>query len=183
MDPLSWKITNVESLICWVIFLLVMENQERFEKFVTFFNFRKKILIAKSITKYNIAYAFSRDFFHRFRDNRDLRLFLLGSESLCQQKDWRWEFCHVHAKHPGWSLWRPTSGNGWSVFNRKRKGQDSCYGTVMVIFVFYWRSNGDSSQSESSTFQGSGYLKAMEKDGCLRSQNQEQPTKWEKKNS
>lgn len=42
MDPLSWKITNVESLICWVIFLLVMENQERFEKFVTFFNFRKK---------------------------------------------------------------------------------------------------------------------------------------------
>ena len=54
---------------------------------------------------------------------------------------------------------------------------------VMVIFVFYWRSNGDSSQSESSTFQGSGYLKAMEKDGCLRSQNQEQPTKWEKKNS
>lgn len=67
MDPLSWKITNVESLICWVIFLLVMENQERFEKFVTFFNFRKKILIAKSITKYNIAYAFSRDFFHRFK--------------------------------------------------------------------------------------------------------------------
>lgn len=68
--------------------------------------------------------------------NRDLRLFLLGSESLCQQKDWRWEFCHVHAKHPGWSLWRPTSGDGWSVFNGKRKGQDSCYGTVMVIFFF-----------------------------------------------
>lgn len=63
MDPLSWKITNVESLICWVIFLLVMENQERFEKFVTFFNF----LIAKSIKKHNIAYAFSRDFFHRFK--------------------------------------------------------------------------------------------------------------------
>ena len=47
MDPLSWKITNVESLICWVIFLSVMENQERFEKIVTFFYFHKKILIAE----------------------------------------------------------------------------------------------------------------------------------------
>ena len=47
MDPLSWKITNVESLICWVIFLSVMENQERFEKIVTFFYFREKILIAE----------------------------------------------------------------------------------------------------------------------------------------
>ena len=55
MDPLSWKITNVESLICWVIFLLVMENQERFEKFVTFFNFRKKILINYK-TQYSLCF-------------------------------------------------------------------------------------------------------------------------------